>query len=432
MSESVSVKNMSSEGKRESSPSQTLQVIKFGGTSLKSIARIQHVAEIIAGRAKSGPVLVVVSAMGDTTDHLLKLARQCSSHPDQRELDLLLSSGEQISITLVSLMLHTLGIKARSFTAIQVGIFTENVHNNARIVDIRTEALKKALQTNDVLVVAGFQGITPSGDVTTLGRGGSDITAVALAVATGSKMCDIYTDVDGVFTSDPDLVHNAKLLDVVLYDEVIEMARMGARVIHPRAIDLARQYDITIRVRNTFKPESKGTTIVGETDMEIYRNVSGVALDQDQASIAIVDVPDRPGVAGTVLTALSKRNIMTDMIMQACNPTIGVNTITFTVNTSDLLQTMSILEELKSQLGAKQVINDPDIAKVSLIGTGLAGQPDIAATLFTVLGKNHINIKMISSSERKLTCVVSRHDADKAARLIHEAFELDKIGLPRR
>jgi aspartate kinase len=431
MSESVKVKNLHGEDKNDSSSTQTLQVIKFGGTSLKSIARIQHVAEIIAQRSKSGPVLVVVSAMGDTTDYLVKLARQCCSNPDQRELDLLLSSGEQISIALVAMMLHAMNVKARSFTAVQVGIFTENVHNNARIVDIRTEALKRWLQANDVLVVAGFQGVTPTGDVTTLGRGGSDITAVALAAATGTKVCDIYTDVDGIFTADPDLVHNAKLLDLILYDEVIEMARMGARVIHPRAIDLARQYGITIRVRNTFKPELMGTTIVGETNMEIYRNVSGVALDQNQASIAIVDVPDRPGVAGTVLTALSKRNIMTDMIMQACNPTIGVNTITFTVNNSDLLQTLSALEELKSQLGAKQVISDPDIAKVSLIGSGLPGQPEIAATLFTVLGKNHINIKMISSGERKLTCVVSRHDAEKAARLIHEAFELDKKGARR-
>jgi aspartate kinase len=431
MSESVKVKKVQGEGTTDSPPIKTLQVIKFGGTSLKSIARIQHVAEIVAQRSKSGPVLVVVSAMGDNTDYLMKLARQCSSRPDQRELDMLLSSGEQISITLVAIMLHTLGVKARSFTAVQVGIFTENVHNNARIVDIRTEALKRSFQSNDVLVVAGFQGVTPNGDITTLGRGGSDITAVALAAATGTKTCDIYTDVDGILTADPDVVHNAKLLDLILYDEVIEMARMGAKVIHPRAIDLARQYGITLRVRNTFKPELSGTTIVGETDMEIYRNVSGVALDQDQASIAIVDVPDRPGVAGTVMTALSKRNILTDMIMQACNPTIGVNTITFTVNTSDLLQTLSVLEELKGQLGAKQVISDPDIAKVSLIGAGLAVQPDIAATLFTILGKNHINIKMISSGERKLTCVVSRHDAEKAARLIHEAFELDKKGARR-
>lgn len=426
MTETTQVINASGESAKTNAAAQTIQLLKFGGTSLKSIARIQHIAEIIAERSKLSPVLVIVSSMVDTNDYLLKLARQCSSRPDQRELDLLLSSGEQVSITLLAMMLHSLGIKARSFTPIQVGIFTESIHNGGRIVDVRTEALKRALRNTDVLVVSGFQGVSPSGDITTLGSAGADITAVALAAALGVKECDIYSDADGILTANPTTVPSAKLLDTITYDEIIEMARMGAKVIHPKAVDLAYQYGITVRVRNTFKPNLMGTTIVGEEDMEIYRNVSGVALDQDQASISIVDIPDRPGVAGTIMSALAKRNIVTDMIMQSSNSIIGVTTITFTVNTPDLLQSMSILEELKLQLGAKQVISDPDIAKVSLIGTGLARQPQIAATLFTTLGKNHINIKMISSGERKLTCVVSRHDAEKAARLIHEAFELDK------
>jgi aspartate kinase len=401
-----------------------LHVLKFGGTSLKSIARIQHVAQIIAQATKNGPVLVVVSAMGDTTDYLMKLARQCSPNPNKRELDLLLATGEQISVSLLAMTLHAMNITARSLTAAQVGIFTEDVHNNARIVEIKTYTLAEALDTNKVVIVAGFQGVTEQGEVTTLGRGGSDITAVAMAGATGTRICDIYTDVDGVFTSDPEIVPQARLLEKISYDQIVEMARLGARVIHPRAVDLARQYGITLRIRNTFKPDFLGTTIVGEEDMEIARSVSGVAIDQEQAGVAIVDVPDRPGIAGTIMTALAKRNIVTDMIMQACHPVHGLNTITFTVNSGDLRQTLDTLEELKSSLGAKQVISDSDIAKVSLIGTNLGGQPSIIATLFNELGKNNVNIKMISTGERKLTCVVSKKDAERAARLAHEAFAL--------
>ncbi len=426
MSESTKVIETSGGEDKSTATAQTLQIVKFDGTSLKSFARLQRVAEIVAGLSKTSPVLVIVTAMGDTTDYFLKLARQCSNHLDQRELDLLLSSGEQMSTTLLAMMLQGMNIKARSFTAIQVGIFTEDVHNKSCIVETRAEAIKQALQNHAVLVVSSFQGVTPGGDITTLGRGGSDITAVALAAAIEAKSCDIYTELDGIHTADPLVVPNTRILDVIMYDEVLEMGRMGSKVIDPRAVDLARQYGITVRIKNTFKSDLRGTTITGEVDMEIYRNVSGVTLDQDQASIAIIDIPDKAGVAGVIMTALAKRNIVADMIVQTGNSNSGLSTITLTINTADLLQTLSILEELKGQLGAKQIISDPDIAKVSLIGTGLTTQPEIAATLFTVLGKNHINIKMISKGERKLTCVLSRHDAEKAARLIHDAFELEK------
>jgi len=407
---------------------RNISVLKFGGTSVKTIGRIEHVSAIIKERLKEGPVMVVVSAMGDTTDYLLKLANQCASQPDRRELDLLLSTGEQISITLVAMMLRSMGVKAQSFTAYQVGIFTESVHAKARIVDIKTDTLERAFQESDVVVVAGFQGVTANGDITTLGRGGSDTTAVALAAAVSAKVCDIFTDVDGIYTADPNKIKSARLLDRISYDEVVEMALLGAQVLHPRAVELARQYGVKLRVRNTFKPEHEGTVIdKGVDDMELYRTVSGVAIDKDQASVAIMDVPDKPGVAGEIMQALAKKHIVIDMIMQAFHPTIGLNNITFTVHMTDLDQTISILEELKARLGAKDVVADPDVAKVSLIGSGMSAQPSVAATLFTTLGQNGINIKMITSSEKKITCVVEKTQAEKAATLIHDAFELDAV-----
>lgn len=404
--------------------SKPISVLKFGGTSVKSIGRIQHVGEIIQDRCKSGPVLVVVSAMGDTTDYLIKLAKQCSDTPDAREMDQLLSVGEQISITLLTMSLHGMNIKARSFTASQVGIFTETVHNKARIVDVKAENLLKALEDNDVIVVAGFQGITENGDVTTLGRGGSDTTAVALAAAVNASCCDIYTDVDGIYTADPNIIQGANLLKQTSHEEVLEMARLGAQVIHPRAVELARQYKVPLRVRNTFKPDNVGTLITGGQNMEIYRAVSGVAIDKDQASVAIINVPDKPGIAGTIMQALASQNIVIDMIMQAFHPTMGKNSITFTVHQDDLEQTIAGLNRIKSELGASEVLSDPDIAKVSLIGAGLAGQPGVAAKVFNILGQNNINIKMIATSEMKLTCVISQADAEKAAQFIHDAFDL--------
>ncbi|HEY9792513.1 MAG TPA: aspartate kinase [Candidatus Obscuribacterales bacterium] len=402
-----------------------IAVLKFGGTSVKSIGRIQHVADIIDGIRKKQPVLVVVSAMGDSTVYLIKLAKQCTSTPDKRELDLLLSTGEQISIALLAMTLRAQGVKARSFTGQQVGIFTENVHNKARIVDIKKDTLRNAFAENDVIVVAGFQGVTSSGEITTLGRGGSDTTAVALAAAVNAPICDIYTDVDGIYTADPNKIPTAKLLNRISYGEVLEMARMGAQVIHPRAVELARQYGIKLRVRNTFKPEHEGTTIdAGGKDMELFRTVSGVAVDKDQACVAIMDVPDQPGIAAKITQALADENIVIDMIMQSFHPSIGLNNITFTVSDTDLDQTITSLKKLQTKLNAKEVIADPDIAKVSLIGAGLSGQPQVAAKLFAVLGQAAINIKMISSSEMKITCVVGREDAEKAASLIHDAFEL--------
>ncbi|MDR3616529.1 MAG: aspartate kinase [Candidatus Obscuribacterales bacterium] len=403
-----------------------LSVLKFGGTSVKSVPRIQHVAEIAQKRLKDGPLIIVVSAMGDTTDYLLKLAKQCASNPDKRELDSLLSTGEQISITLLSIVLQSMGVRAKSFTASQVGIFTESVFSKARIVDLKTDALQKSLLNTDVLIVAGFQGITPEGDITTLGRGGSDTTAVALAAAMDAEVCDIFTDVDGIYTADPNSIRNARLLKEISYEEVLEMARLGAQVIHPRAVELGRQYGVKLRVRNTFKPDHEGTIIHGGDKVEIYRTVSGVAVDKDQARVAIMDVPDQPGVAGKIARAMADKNIVIDMIMQAVHPSLGLNNVTFTVHETDLDETKKVLQELKVKLNAGEVLADSDIAKVSLIGAGMVGQPGVAAKFFEVLGGANINIKMIGSSEMKLTCVVSKEQASEAARLIHDAFELHK------
>lgn len=412
--------------------SSTISVLKFGGTSVKNLGRIQHVAEIVKNRLSKDnkqKLLVVVSAMGDTTDYLLKLGAQCSRTPDKRELDSLLSTGEQISITLLALTLKEMGISARSFTAPQIGIFTEKVHSKARIVDINSDNLNRALVDHDVLVVAGFQGVTADGDITTLGRGGSDTTACALAAAINADVCDIYTDVDGIYTADPNVITEAKLLKRVSYGEVIEMARLGAQVLHPRAVELARQYKVRLRVRNTFKPEHEGTIIdqgasEGE-NVEIYRSISGVAVDKDQACVTIMNVPDKPGIAGQIMQALADNNIVIDMIMQAFHPTAGHNNITFTVHSTDLAQTIKVLEAIEGDFEATSVIADEDIAKVSLIGAGLAGQSGIAATVFKAFGTAGINIKMIATSEMKLTCVVSGKDADKASKIMHSSFSED-------
>ena len=404
-------------------------VVKFGGTSVKNIGRIQHVADILKGISRTKKVLAVVSAMGDTTDFLVKLSKQASENPDKRELDMLLATGEQISIALLCMVLKDSGVRAKSLTGNQVGIFTETVHTRARILDINSERLETAFKDNDVLVVAGFQGVTVDGDITTLGRGGSDTTAVALAAAIKASECDIYTDVDGIYTTDPNKIATASLLPRISYGEVLEMARLGAQVLHPRAVELARQYNVKLRVRNTFKPENPGTSIDAGGDMEIFRAISGVVVDEDQATVAIMDVPDQPGIAGKVTQALADQNIAIDMIMQSVHPSAGLNSMTFAVADADLAQTIKILDELKAQLGAKEVKADPDCAKVSLIGAGLCGQPWIPALLFSTMGKNGINIKMISSSEMKICCVVSREQAPKAAKLIHDAFELGKANV---
>ena len=400
-------------------------VQKFGGTSVKSIARIKNVATIAAHAARSTPVVVVVSAMGDTTDYLAKLARQTSSDPNQRELDALLSTGEQISIALVAMALNDLGARAVSMTGAQIGITTESVHTAARIVDIKTGRILHYLDRGFIVVAAGFQGTTAEGDVTTLGRGGSDTTAVALAVAIGAIGCDIYTDVNGVYTADPNIVSTARLLKEISYEEMLEMARVGAQVLHPRAVELARKYGLRVRVRNTFNPDDEGTSLLGADEMEIYRPVSGVTVDRDQARLAILKVPDRPGIAGEIFGALAERRVSVDMIIQAFHQDGSVNDITFTVKRSDSDTARILLDEVAARIGAEGVLADRDVAKVSIVGAGLMDQPDIAARMFAALGEAGINIKMISTSDIRISCIVSDQEAQRAVTIVHDLFHLD-------
>ncbi|HXG92810.1 MAG TPA: aspartate kinase [Blastocatellia bacterium] len=401
-------------------------VQKFGGTSVKSIARIKNVASLVARAAERDQVVVVVSAMGDTTDYLVKLARQASTRPNRRELDALLATGEQISTALIAIALADMGLKAVSMTGAQLGIITESVHNVARIVHIKTERIRRYLDDGYIVVAAGFQGTTPEGDTTTLGRGGSDTTAVALAAALGASVCDIFTDVSGVYTADPNIVGTARLLKQISYEEMLEMARVGAQVLHPRAVELARKHSLRVRVRNTFDPEHEGTILLGADEMEITRAVSGVTVDRDQARLAILKVPDKPGIAGEIFGALAERRISVDMIIQAFHEDRSVNDITFTIKRDDLRAAQQALEETASRIGAEGVLADEDVAKVSIVGAGLMDQPDVAARMFAALGREGINIKMISTSELRISCVVSDRDAERAVRVVHDLFHLEE------
>ncbi|HKG21499.1 MAG TPA: aspartate kinase, partial [Blastocatellia bacterium] len=345
--------------------------------------------------------------------------------PDRRELDALLATGEQISIALVAMALNELGVRAISMTGAQLGITTESIHNSARIVDINTDRIKRFLDKGYVVVGAGFQGSTSDGETTTLGRGGSDTTAVALAAAMGASVCDIYTDVSGVYTADPNLVPTAKLLYEVSYEEMLEMARVGAQVLHPRAVELARRNRIKVRVRSTFNLDNEGTILLGADEMEISRPVSGVTVDRDQARLAVLKVPDRPGVAGEVFGTLAEHRVSVDMIIQAFHENRSVNDITFVIKRSDLDLARGLLEAVAARVGAEGVLEDPDVAKVSIIGAGLMDQPDTAARMFGALGKAGINIKMISTSEIRISCAVSERDAQKAVAVVHDLFHLD-------
>jgi aspartate kinase len=400
-------------------------VQKFGGTSVKSVARIKNVAGIIAGAAEQDSVLVVVSAMGDMTDYLVKLSQQISPQPNRRELDMLLSTGEQISIALVAMALNELGKKAISMTGAQLGILTEKVHTAARIVDIQTDRIQQYLNDGYIVIAAGFQGITAEGEITTLGRGGSDTTAVALAAALKAQVCDIYTDVSGVYTADPNLIPTARLLKEVAYEEMLELARVGAQVLHPRAVELARKHKLPVRVRNTFAPESEGTILRGADDMEIYRPVSGVTVDRNQSRIAILKVPDQPGIAGKIFGTLAKHHINVDMIIQAFHPNQSVNDITFTITRDNVAAARTVIEEIARAIGAEGVLIDEDVAKISIVGAKLMDTPEIASRMFAELGNQAINIKMISTSDIRISCAISNRDAERAVRAVHDLFQLD-------
>ena len=401
-------------------------VQKFGGTSVADTEKIKNVAKVVIKEKNNGnDVVVVVSAMGHTTDYLVKMAKDLSKTPSSREMDMLLSTGEGVSIALLAMAIQAEGYDAVSFNAMQVGIVTENVHSKARIIDIKTEKLKKNLNEGKIIVVAGFQGVTEEGEITTLGRGGSDTSAVALAAALNAERCDIYTDVEGVYTTDPRVVPTASRLDEISYEEMLELAHAGANVLHPRRVETAKQFNVPLRVRSSFKTENLGTLILGVEKMEIYKPVAGVAADLSQARVVVCDVPDVPGQAAKLFSNLAKQNISVDMIIQSyARKVSNTNDIAFTIDSADIDKTIETLNELKSELNCGEIQVNPEIAKVSIVGAGMIDRPGIASTMFETLAEQGINIKMISTSEIKISCLVNKADAQKAVKALHEVFEL--------
>jgi aspartate kinase len=402
-------------------------VQKFGGTSVADTEKIKKVADAVIKEKNLGnDVVVVVSAMGHTTDYLVKMASEISETPSAREMDMLLSTGEGVSMALLAMAIQSKDYEAVSMNAMQIGIMTENVHQKARIIDIKTDKLKKNLDAGDIIVVAGFQGMTEHGEITTLGRGGSDTSAVALAAALKAARCDIYTDVEGVYTTDPRIVPTASKLERVSYEEMLELAHAGANVLHPRSVETAKQFNVPLRVRSTFKLDNLGTLIIGAKDMEIYKPVTGVAVDLSQVKIVVCDVPDVPGHAAKLFGALAKENVSVDMIIQSyARTTSNTNDIAFTIDIADKEKAMAILEKIKADLNVPNIHTDENIAKVSIVGAGMVDRPGIAATMFDALADKGVNIKMISTSEIKISCLVEKADANKALKALHEIFELN-------
>ena len=402
-------------------------VQKFGGTSVADTEKIKKVAGAVIREKEAGnDVIVVVSAMGHTTDYLVKMAKELNEAPSAREMDMLLSTGEGVSIALLTMAIQARGYDAISLNAMQIGIMTEKVHQRARIIDIKTDRLRKNLDEGKIIVVAGFQGITEEGEITTLGRGGSDTSAVALAAALNASRCDIYTDVEGVYTTDPRIVPNASRLESISYDEMLELARVGANVLHPRSVETAKQFSVPLRVRSTFSLENLGTLIIGAENMEIYPPVTGVAADSSQVRIVFCDVPDVPGHAAKLFGALAEENISVDMIIQSyARTSTNTNDIAFTIDKADLDRAKPVFDKIKENLKAKNVHIDENIAKVSIVGAGMVDRPGIAATMFETVANLGINIKMISTSEIKISCLVEKEDANKAVQTLHEIFELD-------
>lgn len=402
-------------------------VQKFGGTSVADTDKIKNVAKTVIKEKNNGnDVVVVVSAMGHTTDYLVKMAKDLSPNPSGREMDMLLSTGEGVSIALLAMAIQSQGYDAVSFNAMQIGIMTENVHSKARIIDIKTDKLKQNLKDGKIIVVAGFQGVTEEGEITTLGRGGSDTSAVALAAALNAERCDIYTDVEGVYTTDPRIVPKATRLDEISYEEMLELAHAGANVLHPRSVETAKQFNVPLRVRSSFKTDNLGTLILGVDKMEIYKPVTGVAADLSQARIVVCDVPDVPGQAAKLFGKLAKEHISVDMIIQSyARKVSNTNDIAFTIDSADLEKTIKTLEEMKKELNCGDIQINDNIAKVSIVGAGMIDRPGIASTMFETLAKLGVNIKMISTSEIKISCLVSKDDAHRALKALHEEFELE-------
>jgi aspartate kinase len=400
-----------------------LIVQKFGGTSVGDVDRIRRVAERVAATQKAGnDVVVVVSAMAGETDRLIGLARELSTNPDPREYDVLVSTGEQQTIALLAMALRDLGVPARSFTGSQVHIHTDDAHTRARIASIDTKRIRAELERGSVIVVAGFQGIDSGGDVTTLGRGGSDTSAVAVAAALGADVCEILTDVEGVFTSDPNVVPNARKLDRVSYDEMLEMASLGAKVLQIRSVKFGKRYGIPIHVRSTFST-NEGTWVVPEEEIMESLVVSGVTYNRNEAKVTVSGLPDRPGISTQVFAPISEAGVVIDMIVQNVSND-GLTDITFTVPRGDLDKALPIVRGIADEIKAAGVAQDASIAKVSVVGLGMRDHAGVAGRMFRALAEEQINIQMISTSEIKISVVIEEKYTELACRTLHDAFGL--------
>ena len=403
-----------------------LIVQKYGGTSVGSIDRIRNVAERVAKFKMLGhQVVVVVSAMSGETNRLIGLAKEINKEPDPREMDVLVSTGEQVTIALLSMALKDLGLKARSYTGWQVPIRTDNAFTKARIEDIDDKAMRADLDSGHVVVVAGFQGVDADNNITTLGRGGSDTTGVALAAALKADECQIYTDVDGVYTTDPRIVPEARKLDTITFEEMLELASLGSKVLQIRSVEFAGKYKVKLRVLSSFEDEGEGTLITFEDESMEQPIISGIAFNRDEAKCTILGVPDKPGIAASILGPIADANIEVDMIVQ----NVGANNttdFTFTVHRTELKKAMGVLESVKDAIGAKEVTGDDKIAKVSIVGVGMRTHAGVASKMFRCLAAENINMQMISTSEIKISVVVEDKYMELAVRALHQTFELDQ------
>lgn len=400
-----------------------LFIHKYGGTSVGSVERIQHVAEtVIEARSRGDQIVVVVSAMSGETNRLVALAREVQDQPDPREMDVIISTGEQVTIGLLAMALKQRGCPAVSYTGFQVPIQTDEAHTKARIMDIDTQRMRTDLEAGRVVVVAGFQGVTAKGDITTLGRGGSDTTAVALAAALKADECLIYTDVDGVYTTDPRVEPKARRLDRITFEEMLEMASLGSKVLQIRSVEFAGKYNVPLRVLSSFKGGA-GTLISYEDDTMEKPLISGIAFNRDEAKLTILGVPDRPGIASAILGPIAEANVEVDMIVQNVAED-GTTNFTFTVNRSEFTKARRLLETTCAALGARETSGDDAIVKVSIVGVGMRSHAGIAAKMFEVLAREGINIQMISTSEIKISVVIQEKYLELAVRSLHEAFDL--------
>ena len=403
-----------------------LIVQKYGGTSVASLDRFRNVAQrVIKTKEQGHDLVIVVSAMAGETDRLLTLATEATPEPDDRELDVLLATGEQSSSALLAIVLSSMGHAVKSYLGHQIKISTDSAHGKARITSVEAEKIFSELREGRIVVVAGFQGEDEAGNITTLGRGGSDTTAVAIAAALKADLCEIYTDVDGVFTTNPTICEHARKINRISYDEMLEMASLGAKVLQTRSVEFAKKYGVTVHVRSSFH-EGTGT-IVCEEDVDMEQVVvSGVTYDVNQARIEITKVPDKPGVAASFFDAISEANIMVDMIIQTTSLDEGYANMAFTVSKGDFPTSLKIAQSLAKKMGAKEVIAEDEVAKVSMVGVGMRSHSGVASKMFSALAKEGINIKMISTSEIKISCIIDAKYTELAVRSLHDAFELGK------